>query len=277
MYGKPVIPTGQQFQPQASDSPYPEHPYAPETEPDHNLNGSLPAEHQETERMPRPLSPTKLMPFISNPYRNQSDMDLEALRKKLYNAPRPLKKRSSITEPEGPTGPNIQKLLYQKTTLAAMETTTNPPKPEAEANQTPEPPPPPPLPLEKPEPQILEQPQPDPPAPTNVLKIDGEDFIPPPPPSHPAPRPEDAFLAPLPPPLEIEESIPSPSDNYEEFPPYPPPPYPSGADQEALGEDTFNMKPPEVMSQVPLPPVSMTILLFPISVSPSMSAMAEEN
>lgn len=36
------------------------------------------------------------------------------LRKKLANAPRPLKKRSSITEPEGPSGPNIQKLLYQR-------------------------------------------------------------------------------------------------------------------------------------------------------------------
>ncbi|XP_062864335.1 apoptosis-stimulating of p53 protein 2a [Trichomycterus rosablanca] len=257
VYGKPVIPAGQQSQPQPMDNFYPEHPYAPETEPDHNVNGSLPPENQETERIPRPLSPTKLLPFISNPYRNQSDMDLEALRKKLCNAPRPLKKRSSITEPEGPAGPNIQKLLYQKTTLAAMETTTNPPKPAEEANPTPEP-----LPAEKPEPEIPEQPQPatTPPAPTNVLKIDGEEFIPPPPPSHPAPRPEDAFLVPLPPPLEVEESIPSPSENYEEFPPYPPPPYPSGADQEALGEDIFNMKPPEIMSQVPLPPGKRTNL-----------------
>uniref|UniRef100_A0A665T1M9 SH3 domain-containing protein n=1 Tax=Echeneis naucrates TaxID=173247 RepID=A0A665T1M9_ECHNA len=71
---------------------------------------------------PRPLSPTKLLPFLSNPHRNPSDADLEALRRRLHHAPRPLKKRSSITEPEGPAGPNIQKLLYQKTTLAAMET-----------------------------------------------------------------------------------------------------------------------------------------------------------
>ncbi|CAI9601583.1 unnamed protein product [Staurois parvus] len=84
------------------------------------------SENQETERIPRPLSPTKLLPFLSNPYRNQSDADLEALRRKLYNAPRPLKKRSSITEPEGPNGPNIQKLLYQRTTLAAMETISAP-------------------------------------------------------------------------------------------------------------------------------------------------------
>lgn len=49
-------------------------------------------------------------------------MDLEALRRRLHRAPRPLKKRSSITDPEGPAGPAVQKLLYQKTTLAAMET-----------------------------------------------------------------------------------------------------------------------------------------------------------
>lgn len=46
--------------------------------------------------------------------RYQSDNDLEILRRRLSNAPRPLKKRSSITEPEGPQGPNIQKLLYQR-------------------------------------------------------------------------------------------------------------------------------------------------------------------
>ncbi|XP_037541776.1 protein phosphatase 1, regulatory subunit 13Bb isoform X1 [Nematolebias whitei] len=66
------------------------------------------------ENIPRPLSPTKLMPMVHSPLRYQSDADLEVLRKKLANAPRPLKKRSSITEPEGPSGPNIQKLLYQR-------------------------------------------------------------------------------------------------------------------------------------------------------------------
>ncbi|XP_061668343.1 protein phosphatase 1, regulatory subunit 13Bb isoform X1 [Syngnathoides biaculeatus] len=66
------------------------------------------------ENIPRPLSPTKLTPMVHSPMRYQSDADLEALRKKLANAPRPLKKRSSITEPEGPSGPNIQKLLYQR-------------------------------------------------------------------------------------------------------------------------------------------------------------------
>ncbi|CDQ91032.1 unnamed protein product [Oncorhynchus mykiss] len=83
---------------------------------------------QETERAPRPFSPTKLLPFISHPHRHPSDADLEALHRRLHHAPRPLKKRSSITEPEGPAGPNIQKLFYQKTTLAAMETgPTSPP------------------------------------------------------------------------------------------------------------------------------------------------------
>lgn len=66
------------------------------------------------ENIPRPLSPTKLTPMVHSPLRYQSDADLEALRKKLANAPRPLKKRGSITEPEGPSGPNIQKLLYQR-------------------------------------------------------------------------------------------------------------------------------------------------------------------
>ncbi|TNN82679.1 Apoptosis-stimulating of p53 protein 1 [Liparis tanakae] len=66
------------------------------------------------ENIPRPLSPTKLTPMVHSPLRYQSDADLEVLRKKLANAPRPLKKRGSITEPEGPSGPNIQKLLYQR-------------------------------------------------------------------------------------------------------------------------------------------------------------------
>ncbi|XP_007564722.1 apoptosis-stimulating of p53 protein 2-like isoform X1 [Poecilia formosa] len=71
--------------------------------------------------IPRPLSPSKLLPFASNPHRN-SDADLEGLRRRLHNAPRPLKKRSSVVESEGPGGFNIEKLLYQQTTLAAMET-----------------------------------------------------------------------------------------------------------------------------------------------------------
>lgn len=66
------------------------------------------------DHIPRPLSPTKLTPMVHSPMRYQSDAELEVLRKKLANAPRPLKKRSSITEPEGPSGPNIQKLLYQR-------------------------------------------------------------------------------------------------------------------------------------------------------------------
>lgn len=125
VYGKPVIAAAQNPQ------QHPENIYScsqgkpgspePETEPVSSVH-----ESHENERIPRPLSPTKLLPFLSNPYRNQSDADLEALRKKLSNAPRPLKKRSSITEPEGPNGPNIQKLLYQRTTIAAMETISVP-------------------------------------------------------------------------------------------------------------------------------------------------------
>ncbi|TSP25426.1 Apoptosis-stimulating of p53 protein 2 [Bagarius yarrelli] len=262
MYGKPVIAAGQQAQSNGQmDNPYSECLNVPDTETDQATTSTPAPENPETERIPRPLSPTKLLPFISNPYRNQSDMDLEALRKKLCNAPRPLKKRSSITEPEGPAGPNIQKLLYQKTTLAAMETIVNPPRPAEEEKPPPEP--------VSTEPAEIEQPPEQPlvvlpPPPVDVLKIDGEDFIPPPPPSHPAPRPEDTLLNPPPPPppnLEVEEQLPVPLESYvEEFPPYPPPPYPSGAEQEALGDDTGNMKPPEVMGQVPQPPGKRTNL-----------------
>uniref|UniRef100_A0A4W4EGG2 Ras-associating domain-containing protein n=1 Tax=Electrophorus electricus TaxID=8005 RepID=A0A4W4EGG2_ELEEL len=247
LYAKPVIPSGPQ--PQHIENPYLERPSGADMEAAPVVNGGPVPENQEPERVPRPLSPTKLLPFISNPYRNQSDVDLEALRKKLYNAPRPLKKRSSITEPEGPAGPNIQKLLYQKTTLAAMETTVAVPAD--------------PLLPEEHVPEEPEQPPPDLPVPTTVLKIDGEDFIPPPPPAHPAPRPEDALLPPPPPPVAEDQTLelPLPSESYlEEFPPYPPPPYPSGAEQEALGEDTFSMKPPEITGQVPLPPGKRTNL-----------------
>ena len=41
-------------------------------------------------------------------------VDFESLRRKFANAPRPLKKRSSITEPERPQGPVISKLLYDQ-------------------------------------------------------------------------------------------------------------------------------------------------------------------
>nr|XP_046257412.1 apoptosis-stimulating of p53 protein 2a isoform X1 [Scatophagus argus] len=295
VYGKPVIPSG--------GSLHPENPYldrrspAPESEVDHsgaNNMGPTPSEgpQPETERIPRPLSPTKLLPFISNPYRHQSDGDLEALRKKLYNAPRPLKKRSSITEPEGPAGPNIQKLLYQKTTLAAMETTVTTPTTPTYAGEA-----------EKavegsvgphgPSPvsgtdnhstetgQTLEGgqlPSHVPgvnvpiPAPAEQTKPpsaipESECIIPPPPPSHPAPRPDDALFPP-PPPAGLEDTMPNlppppPEGFLEEFPPYPPPPYPSGAEQDSLGEDTFNMKAPEVTGQVTLPPGKRTNLRKP--------------
>ncbi|XP_077350766.1 apoptosis-stimulating of p53 protein 2-like isoform X2 [Festucalex cinctus] len=287
VYGKPVIPSGA--------SQHPENPYlerrspAPEIEVDHNgasHTGPSPSEgtQPETERIPRPLSPTKLLPFISNPYRHQSDGDLEALRKKLYNAPRPLKKRSSITEPEGPAGPNIQKLLYQKTTLAAMETTvitpstpTFPGEAEKGAEVPVGPHLPGPLSSTESHPSDVGRSLEGPhfpggnvhiPAPAEQTRppsiVDTEHIIPPPPPSHPAPRPEDA-LSPPPPPAGLDNLLPNfpppPPDGFlEEFPPYPPPPYPSGAEQDSLGEDTFNMKAPEITGQVALPPGKRTNL-----------------
>lgn len=293
VYGKPVIPSG--------GSQYPENPYlerrspGPEYETDHsgaNNVGPGPSEgpHPETERIPRPLSPTKLLPFISNPYRHQSDGDLEALRKKLYNAPRPLKKRSSITEPEGPAGPNIQKLLYQKTTLAAMETTvTTPTTPTftgevekatdgpggpsplsgsdnhaSESGQTLEGGQ---LPSHIPGPNIPVSASTEMPKPPSSFP-ESEEIVPPPPPSHPAPRPEDVIFPPPPPPAGPEDTMPNlppppPEGFLEEFPPYPPPPYPSGAEQDSLGEDTFNMKAPEITGQVTLPPGKRTNLRKP--------------
>ncbi|XP_008284678.1 apoptosis-stimulating of p53 protein 2a isoform X2 [Stegastes partitus] len=294
VYGKPVIPSGGQH----LENPYLERRSpALEVETDHSGANSVgPSTSEgpppETERIPRPLSPTKLLPFISNPYRHQSDGDLEALRKKLYNAPRPLKKRSSITEPEGPAGPNIQKLLYQKTTLAAMETTvTTPTTPtyagEAEkaANGSVGPHVPSPLSGSESRPseagRNLEGGQLPPHIPGANVPIpvsaeqtkpplvipESEDIIPPPPPSHPAPRPDDALFPP-PPPVGLEDTMPNlppppPEGFLEEFPPYPPPPYPSGAEQDSLGEDTFNMKAPEVTGQVTLPPGKRTNLRKP--------------
>nr|XP_033808129.1 apoptosis-stimulating of p53 protein 1 isoform X2 [Geotrypetes seraphini] len=120
VYGKPVLQSGS-----ATSSPLPFlHGSLPSplpqlqnesTENDQGLeNIPLSTENSTVENIPRPLSPTKLTPIVHSPLRYQSDADLEILRRKLANAPRPLKKRNSITEPEGPSGPNIQKLLYQR-------------------------------------------------------------------------------------------------------------------------------------------------------------------
>ncbi|KAJ8371768.1 hypothetical protein AAFF_G00302380 [Aldrovandia affinis] len=265
VYGKPVIPGGGQ-QPPYPDNPYQERPAGGETDAvDHG--GSAPSGQEGpeiSERTPRPLSPTKLLPFISNPYRHQSDVDLEALRKKLYHAPRPLKKRSSITEPEGPAGPNIQKLLYQKTTLAAMETITNanapfyqprpggPTTPRRPTETSPGGP----LPSQAPPPR---RPPPPPPPPSSERT--------PLPPSRPAPTPQDPPG--LSPPGEEEEEEeegreegkeeeerPQEEGFVEEYPPYPPPPYPSAGEQDGVGEEPLSLQAPEVTGQVPLPPVS---------------------
>lgn len=49
----------------------------------------------------------------NSPDRNVS-IDIEALRRKFAHAPRPLKKRSSVTEPERPQGPAIPKFIYEQ-------------------------------------------------------------------------------------------------------------------------------------------------------------------
>ncbi|XP_043345227.1 apoptosis-stimulating of p53 protein 1 isoform X1 [Cervus canadensis] len=122
VYGKPVLPSGStspsplpflhgSLAPGATQPPPPAESAEKEPEPE---SPAPPGDGAAVESLPRPLSPTKLTPIVHSPLRYQSDADLEALRRKLANAPRPLKKRSSITEPEGPGGPNIQKLLYQR-------------------------------------------------------------------------------------------------------------------------------------------------------------------
>ncbi|XP_076841111.1 apoptosis-stimulating of p53 protein 2b isoform X1 [Brachyhypopomus gauderio] len=197
----------------------------------------------EAERTPRPLSPTKLLPFLSHAHRLQSDAELEALRKRLHHAPRPLKKRSSITEPEGPAGPNIQKLLYQKTTLAAMETGE-----EAEGQAGGGAPIAPPSGRDGGEVEEEEE---------------EEEHTPPPlPPRRPAPddggRVEHRLL--------VEErekepaDLPPPEPYVDEYPPYPPPPYPNAADKDRISEEGVTMKPPEVTGQVTLPPGKRTNL-----------------
>ncbi|XP_037545851.1 apoptosis-stimulating of p53 protein 2 [Nematolebias whitei] len=122
VYGKPVATSGGQ-QTVSSDNTAINSGFcgSDTNEAENNLQST--GESDTIERAtPRPLSPTKLLPFLSNPHKNPNDADLEAVRRRLHAVPRPLKKRNSITEPEGPSGPNILKLLYQKTTLAAMET-----------------------------------------------------------------------------------------------------------------------------------------------------------
>ncbi|XP_062244911.1 apoptosis-stimulating of p53 protein 2-like [Platichthys flesus] len=205
---------------------------------------------------PRPLSPTKLLPFLSNPHRNPSDADLEALRRRLHHAPRPLKKRSSITEPEGPAGPNIQKLLYQKTTLAAMET----------------------IPCETVSPaETCVQPgghdhrgggldvHDNTGLSFNQLLAESpEDSLTPPPLPPRSPIPDPASCCSQCPALEDKEEEVRPSsvhhDHFpEEFPPYPPPPYPSCGETEQ-GDYTSSLQPPEVMGQEPVPPGKRSIL-----------------
>ncbi|XP_072545078.1 protein phosphatase 1, regulatory subunit 13Ba isoform X2 [Salminus brasiliensis] len=124
VYGKPVLPGSAS----ASPVPFQHQTSRDETDREADPEGT-PHPPPAVDNIPRPLSPTKLTPVAHSPLRYQSDADLEVLRRKLANAPRPLKKRSSITEPEGPSGPNIQKLLYQRfnTLAGGMESSVGVP------------------------------------------------------------------------------------------------------------------------------------------------------
>ncbi|XP_051237223.1 apoptosis-stimulating of p53 protein 2 isoform X2 [Dicentrarchus labrax] len=263
VYGKPVLPASGGHQSVSSDSAIINSSVSDGIEADNSCLGNGEGVGGETaERStPRPLSPTKLLPFLSNPHRNPSDADLEALRRRLHHAPRPLKKRSSITEPEGPAGPNIQKLLYQKTTLAAMET----------------------IPMETVGPagtyaqlceggtggvDVMFKVDNDPGAGFNQpLAESPEEGLTPPPLPPRSPISDPASFRSLPPPLEDKDeeeeeevSVSTPHNYFaDEFPPYPPPPYPTCSEGE-LGEDVFNLQPPEVTGQVTVPPGKKSIL-----------------
>ena len=233
MYGKPVIPASGGQQSFTTDNTYSEKVSETELDQGALATAVAPASEgliSESERAPRPLSPTKLLPFISHPHRHPSDADLEALRRRLHHAPRPLKKRSSITEPEGPAGPNIQKLLYQKTTLAAMETVATVAVPmtapfyqsdELEVGRS------------GGSPGHAWAPR----GSLELQPIESEEDVqkpPPLPPRLPIPLPSPCHA--LPPPLEEEEQEPClltpvhPETYLEEYPPYPPPPYPSSVE-----------------------------------------------
>ncbi|NXL91336.1 ASPP2 protein, partial [Alectura lathami] len=267
VYGKPVMAgAGAQNQLPQTENVYsnlPGKPGSPEPEMETTASAH---ENHETERIPRPLSPTKLLPFLSNPYRNQSDADLEALRKKLSNAPRPLKKRSSITEPEGPNGPNIQKLLYQRTTLAAMETISAPSHPSKQTASAASPE----SPVEIPNPYasaeseketVSSMPEPAIAEEAENTSADQSEAVLPPVALDTVPEGVSDGDEPMQPKMEepsLEVSL--PLEVYmEEYPPYPPPPYPSG-EPESLGEDSCNMRPPEVTGQFSLPPGKRTNL-----------------
>ncbi|XP_043079012.1 apoptosis-stimulating of p53 protein 2b isoform X1 [Puntigrus tetrazona] len=260
LYGKPVIPSSGGQQSLIQDSSHLEKTGGldgDQVDQGNNMaTASSSVEGQEVERAPRPLSPTKLLPFLSNSHRLQSDADLEALRKRLHHAPRPLKKRGSITESEGPGGPNIQKLLYQKTTLAAMETTITPAaffqaegedgcRPVADENTRPH---------EGHRDTTIPE-----------CEKEEEDLTPPPLPPR-SPILEDSSIPSIvlkEPPLKEEQEVygpAAPEPYVEEYPPYPPPPYPSMTEQEGTGEDSVNMKAPEVTGQVMLPPGKRTNL-----------------
>ncbi|XP_067441818.1 apoptosis-stimulating of p53 protein 2-like [Thunnus thynnus] len=263
VYGKPVLPASSGQQPVGSDSTAVNSGscVTDGSEFDTSCLGNSEVVGAETSdrATPRPLSPTKLLPFLSNPHRNPSDADLEALRRRLHHAPRPLKKRSSITEPEGPAGPNIQKLLYQKTTLAAMET----------------------IPMETVGPAgAYIQPAATEdvmggldihtagPGFTKLLAESPEESLTPPPLPPRSPISDPASCRVLPPPLEDKEEeqevvCPAASllqDRFaEDFPPYPPPPYPTCGEAEQ-GDDALNLQPPEVTGQVTVPPGKRSIL-----------------
>lgn len=241
MYGKPVLPVSGGQHPVDSSNVNSSSCVHDGMEVDSSCLSAPETGGETAERCtPRPLSPTKLLPFLSNPHRNPSDIDLEALRRRLHHAPRPLKKRSSITEPEGPAGPNIQKLLYQKTTLAAMETVPmqtwdNPQVVDSESFSDGQP-----------------------------LDESQDDNVTPPPLPPRCPVPEPATCRFLLPPLEDKEEEeeacqPSHQEHLahqehltEEFPPYPPPPYPCCAESKP-GADVIHLPPPEVTGQVQVP------------------------
>ncbi|KAJ3614271.1 hypothetical protein NHX12_017845 [Muraenolepis orangiensis] len=142
VYGKPLLLAGggQQLDSVHSGSSLSD---GEEVEPPAEASSTAEGLEPSERSAPRPLSPTKLLPFLSqHSHRHPGDGDPDCPRRRLRLAPRPLKKRSSVTELEGPAVPHIQKLLYQRTTSkqeekpeVSTEVTTLPPSKRSNLRQ----------------------------------------------------------------------------------------------------------------------------------------------
>ena len=91
-----------------------------------------------TDSTASPLSPNSNLESRDSFNERSFTVDIEALRRKFAHAPRPLKKRSSFSEPEHPQGPVIPKSIYDQLYKKA-DTPFYRPKSESDLRSTPPP------------------------------------------------------------------------------------------------------------------------------------------